>query len=136
MSHQLSGNCGCGQVKFAIKAAKANVVNCHCNRCRKLNGSSFSTYFVVAEQGFEISEGENYLSDYSSSENARKHFCKQCGTPIYNQNLKYPNLRMVHFGAINFLEEVQPNVNIFCESILSWVALNGEIPSFEQEIKK
>ena len=135
MPHHLSGNCGCGCVKFEIKAFKANVVNCHCNTCRNLNGCSFSTYFVVSEKGFSIIEGEKSLSKFSVSENAVKHFCKNCGTPIYNQNLKYPNLRMVHLGAINLKEEIKPNVNIFCQSKFSWVSFACEIPSFGQEIE-
>ena len=136
MSNYYSGNCACGEIKFEIKTSKANVVNCHCNRCRKLNGSSFSTYFVVSEKRFNISEGEECLSKYSPSEKAVKHFCKKCGTPIFNQNLKYPNLKMVHLGAMNFLEEVKPNVNIFCQSRLSWVSLNEEIVNYDQEIEK
>ena len=135
MSNYLSGNCGCGYIKFEITASKANVVNCHCNKCRKLNGGSFSTYFVVSGKRFSISEGSEYLSSYSPSEKAIKNFCKNCGTPIFNQNLKYPNLKMVHLGAINTLEEIKPNVNIFCQSMLSWVSFNCKIANFENEIE-
>jgi len=136
MSDNISGNCCCGHVKFEITASKANVVNCHCNKCRKMNGSSFSTFFVVSEKVFSIIEGSEYLSSYSTSEDAVKNFCKNCGSPIFNQTLKYPNLRMVHLGALNVLDEIKPNVNIFNQSKLSWVSFNCEIPSFEKEIEK
>lgn len=136
MSNYFSGNCGCGHIKFEIATSKANIVNCHCNKCRKLNGSPFSTYFVISEKNFKISEGEEYLSSYSPSEKAVKNFCKSCGTPIFNQNMKYPSLRMVHLGVLNSLEEIKPNVNIFCESKLSWVSFNYEIANFEKEIVK
>ncbi len=136
MSNQISGNCACGQIKFEIKALKANVVNCHCNTCRKMNGSSFSTFFVISQKGFNIIEGEELLSKFSPSENAVKNFCGNCGSPIYNQNLKYPNLRMVHFGALNLKEEIKPNVNIFCQSKFSWVSFSSDIANFEKEIIK
>lgn len=136
MSTKINGNCACGEIEFEIMAIKSNVVNCHCNTCRKLNGSSFSTYFVVAEKCFKIKEGEKSLTSYSPSGSAVKNFCQNCGSPIFNQNKKYPNLRMIHFGSLNFNETVNPNVNIFCQSKLPWVALNVEIPNFEKEIEQ
>lgn len=136
MSDCFPGNCSCGRIRFEVTAARANVVNCHCSQCRKLNGSPFSTYFVISEKNFNVSEGAEYLSSYAPSDNAVKHFCKVCGTPIFNQNLRYPRLRMVHLGTLNPPEEIKPDVNIFCQSKLSWVSFNCEITSFEKEIEE
>ncbi len=135
MSEVYSGNCACGGIQFEIEKTKANVVNCHCNKCRKLNGSSHSTYFVVSGKRFNLKEGNELLKSYSPSEQAVKNFCNNCGTPIFNMNLKYPNLKMVHYGSINFLEEIKPNINIFCQSKLSWVLIDSETANYETEIK-
>ncbi len=136
MSSHFSGSCGCGTINFEVKALRTNVVNCHCNSCRKMNGGSFSTYFVVSQKNFELTAGEDFLSCFSLTENARKHFCKICGTPVFNLNLKYPRLRMVHFGTLNLPAETTPDVNIFCQSKLPWVAFDCEMMNFKQEIEK
>lgn len=136
MSKIIIGSCACGEVEFEVRAIKPNIVNCHCNMCRKLNGGSFSTYFVVAEKCFKIVSGEKSLVNYSLSESAVKNFCQKCGSPIFNQNKKYPNLRMIHFGMLNFNEPVTPKVNIFCQSKLPWVSVDLEIPNFEKEIEQ
>ncbi len=130
-----SGHCACGEIKLEIETTKANVVNCHCNRCRKLNGSSFSTYIVVSGKRVMLTKGEEFITSYSPSEYAVKNFCKNCGTPIFNQNLKYPHLKMVHLGAVNTLEEIKPNMNIFCQSRLSWISLDETLANFDREIE-
>ena len=130
-----SGNCACGGIKFEIEKTKGNVVNCHCNKCRELNGGPFSTYFVVPEKRFKLIEGRELLKSYSPSEKAVKNFCGNCGTPIFNLNLKYPTLKIVYYGGINFLEEKKPNMNIFCQSKLSWVEIDTELANYEAEIQ-
>ncbi len=135
MSRKILGNCACGEITFEIRALNANIVNCHCTTCRRLNGSAFSTYFVVADKCFEITTGEKLLARYSPSETAVKNFCSQCGSPVFNQNSKYPHLRMIHLGSLDMNETINPNVNIFCQSKLPWVVLDREIPCFEREIE-
>ena len=136
MSKIITGSCACGEIEFEVRAIKSNVVNCHCNTCRKLNGSSFSTYFVVAEKCFKITSGEKALTSYFPSDSVVKNFCQKCGSPLFNQNKKYPNLRMIYLGSLNCNEPVTPNVNIFCQSQLPWVLVNAEIPNFEKEIEQ
>ena len=135
MSNYLSGNCGCGRVKLEINAEKANIVNCHCGNCRKLSGSAFATYLVVAEKNFRIAAGAENLSNYRPSEKGVRSFCKNCGAPILVKNLRYPNLRMVPLGALHPVEKIVPKINIFCESQLSWVAFNCETTDFARGIE-
>lgn len=134
MQEMVSGSCGCGSVKINLNINKCNVVNCHCNTCRKLNGSAFSTYVVVSEKNFKIETGISHISKFVISKNGEKNYCNKCGTPIFNKNYKYPSLTMIHLGTLNLLQKVQPKVNIFCQSMLSWVAFKDEIASFEKEI--
>lgn len=136
MSIDLTGSCDCGRVKLEVDAERANIVNCHCGRCRKLSGSAFSTYLVVAEKNFRISAGKDFLSSYNPSEKGVRSFCSNCGSPVLVQNLRYPKLRMVPIGALPPIGEIIPKVNIFCESKLPWVAFNCETADFTREIER
>lgn len=134
MFNDLSGNCSCGRVKLEIDAVSANIVNCHCGRCRKLSGSAFSTYLVVAERNFRISAGKEFLSSYNPSEQGARSFCMHCGSPILVQNLRYPNLRMIPLGVLPLPGEIVPKINIYCESKLPWVAFNCETTDYARAI--
>lgn len=116
---KLSGGCSCGAVKYQVTGDPKSIINCHCNMCRKMNGAAFSTYVAVADEQFEVLNGE--LKKHRVSENAEKHFCSACGTPIYNSSLKYAGLTILHLGSLDTELKSQPQANIYCESRLDWL---------------
>lgn len=132
----MEGSCGCNAVKFKLNAVPKKVVNCHCCFCRKHNGAAFSTYVVVAEADLEMTDGQEYVAVFEWYENGYKHFCRQCGTPLYARNALYPGLCMVQIGTIEAACELTPAANIYCESALAWVSNISKIHSFEQGFKK
>lgn len=116
---KLSGSCHCKQVQYQVLAPVKKVVNCHCNLCRGMNGSAFSTYAAVLTTDFELLEGT--LSKFQVSESATKYFCGDCGTPIYNLNPKLKGLTILHYGSINNCNSLTPELNIFCGSEVNWL---------------
>ena len=127
----LSGSCSCGTVKFEAAADLRRLVNCHCNMCRKMNGSAFSSYAVIPHKVLALS-GEENVAEYQVTKGATKHFCKKCGTPLFNTNVKYPGVRMLYLGSLEGSAIDAPSVNVFCESMLGWVEDIGSIEKIEQ----
>lgn len=132
----ISGSCVCGGVQCRVNSDPKAVVNCHCNFCRSHSGGAFSSYIVVPEDALEVVVGEGTLSSYEIKEGARKHFCRQCGTPVYNKNAKYAGLCMIYLGTVKQAADCVPTANIYCESQLAWVTHIGEIRSFPQGIAR
>ena len=128
--HKLNGSCSCGAVKFQVNGDVKSIVNCHCKMCRKMNGPAFSTYVAVSDADFEILSGE--LNNYKVSENARKYFCGECGTPVFNSSSKYAGLKILHLGSLDTDSDFEPQVNIYCESRLNWFARLPELTSLDQ----
>ena len=83
---EISGSCFCNTVQFKLSGAPKAIVNCHCNFCRKHSGAAFSTHVVVLETALEITAGQDSISAFQFRENAHKHFCKKCGSPLFNKN--------------------------------------------------
>ena len=69
----MNGSCICGAITYEVEGAPKSVVNCHCNMCRKMNGSAFSTYAAVLSDEFTLTSGEPKARKVS--DNATKHFC-------------------------------------------------------------
>lgn len=126
----MEGSCSCKSVHFSSSGEIKVIVNCHCNLCRKMNGSAFSTYVVVADEGFILKTGS--LKKVKVSENAYKSFCEHCGTPIYNQNPKLSGLKILYMGSIDTPQGLKPAINIYCESQHQWVNQIAALPSFAQ----
>ena len=127
----LTGACSCGSVKYRADADLRRIVNCHCNMCRQMNGSAFSSYAVIPRK-FLVLSGDDNVAEYQVTEAARKHFCRKCGTPLFNTNEKYPGACMVYLGTLAGNERHLPSLNVFCESMLGWVENIGSIAKIEQ----
>lgn len=127
---KLAGSCNCGAITYQVVGEARSIVNCHCNMCRKMNGSPFSTYVVVSDDDFKLLSGSPRT--HKVSEHATKSFCGECGTPIFNSNPKYSGLKILHLGSLDDSLSLEPKVNIYCESQLGWLDRLPEITSVEQ----
>ena len=116
----MKGRCHCNAVKFTISKNIKTILNCHCKLCRKANGSAFSTYVVVASNEFVKECGD--LKTIQLSDNASKHVCLNCATPIFNENPKYAGLKIVYLGALDNANQLVPLVDTYCESQLKWLS--------------
>lgn len=117
-----TGQCKCGAIAFGFAGAAAGIVNCHCDMCKRMNGSAFSTYVVVAADKFALERGEAAISSYAVSERATRHFCRHCGTAVFNTNpVAYPGLRMLYLGTLRDVHLHIPAINIYADSKLDWV---------------
>lgn len=99
--------------------------------CKRHNGSSFSTYVVLLFKALEITKGNNLISEYIAG-TGQKHFCKKCGTPIYNTYEKYRGACMIFLGTLNSPEIYVPKVSVWCENKLPWTDHLTEISCREQ----
>ncbi len=136
MENTTKGSCHCGKVCFELKAEPKLTVNCHCDDCKRRNGSAFSTYLGVAEQDLLITEGKNHLKKYVVESSGEKYFCSECGSPIYNKNYRIPGLYMVLQGALTEPGKYPPSFNVFCSTKLEWVDAINTITSFQESIER
>ncbi len=126
-----SGSCSCGAVTYRVATHPRRVVNCHCNMCRKMNGSAFSAYVAIPRKGLIVS-GEGHLARYPVTGRAIKHYCKACGTPVFNLNARFPEAAMLHLGSVEPPATFVPSVNVYCESMLQWVKEMASMAKFEK----
>lgn len=130
-----NGSCFCGVVNYKLNSAIMKVVNCHCDFCRSHSGAAFSSYAALPFASLEFTKGKESLSAFQIVD-GEKHFCRECGTPIFNINNKYPGACMVYLGTIENARDITPMVNVWCESKLGWVDSLSSIHSLAQGVER
>jgi hypothetical protein len=126
----LVGSCSCGAVRLTAEADARRIVNCHCNMCRRMNGSAFSSYVVIPRKTLSIL-GEKHIATYEVVPGARKHYCSKCGTPLFNLVSRYSGTCTIYLGAVEPLPAGVPSLNVYCESMLNWVERVGSIEKLQ-----
>jgi len=136
MEKNITGSCHCGSVHFELKRKPKLVVNCHCDECKKRNGSVFSTYVAASENDLILTKGKTFLKKYEIENEGIKYFCSECGSPVYNINYRFPGLYMMFYGAFSQAFKFEPSFNVFCESKHNWVDAISNITSFKAAIER
>jgi hypothetical protein len=99
----IEGSCHCRIVTYRVESdTPYPFSHCHCSICRKLAGGSGSAVNIMANRDSLEVKGAEHLKIYRSSLNdrgiydtdglgfSRRHFCKNCGSMMWNHNSRYP----------------------------------------------
>ena len=75
------GSCLCGKVRLEVRGPMREMVACHCSQCRKQTGS----YYMATnapDDALTVHGGE-HLTWYHASPEARRGFCRHCGSALF-----------------------------------------------------
>lgn len=113
------GGCLCEQVQYEFDHFEGDFVACHCRSCRKASGSAFAVNLAVAQEQFRITQGFEAIKTYESSPGKVRHFCGECGSPLFTQVAGTDYVR-VRIGSVDTPIEQTPKADIFCAHRASW----------------
>lgn len=127
----VSGRCHCGAVTYSVSGEIGTIVNCHCDMCRNMNGTAFSSYAIVDRADLSVEHGQEALRQYAVTETGIKYYCAECGTPLFNTNVeKYGDHAMLYLGTLRAFGDLPAPVNIFYEDRLAWTGSVADLASF------
>lgn len=81
-----TGSCLCGAVRYEVSGPLRDVIECHCEMCRKTHGH-IGAYTAAPKSALTMIETRG-LKWYASSEKARRGFCKECGGTLFYDPLQ------------------------------------------------
>lgn len=126
----LRGSCLCGAVRYEVREAPRTIYVCHCGMCRKASGSAFAANMLVARSGFAVVAGQSLLKGYPSSPGEQRHFCTQCGSPVYSQSDLRPEVVSVRCGTLDDDPGIEPSEHIYVDSKAPWFTIRDTARQF------
>lgn len=122
----------CGSIRYEIHGELGKAMFCHCQICRKSNGSAFALNAAINAADFKLVSGESDLRSYASSEDARRYFCEQCGSPIYSMRLSMPEVLRLRVGTLDNDITIEKDSHIFVASKAKWDEIHDGLPQFAE----
>lgn len=131
---QIAGSCLCGQVRYTSSAAPVMVALCHCTHCQKQSGGAFSVNVGIPKGSLQFTAARpaTFQDTGSSGLPVYRHFCGQCGSPVYSDVVASPQLDWLKAGTLDDTSWVKPTASIWCDSAQSWVTHPEGLPRFAQ----
>ena len=130
----IRGKCLCGGFQFEIVGPLGEVRLCHCELCRRANGTAFSANARIPLERYRVIAGEDLVSEYESSPGARRCFCSRCGSPVFARVTKDPNHIRIRLGTLDRDADAEITAHVWVGSKARWDRLTWTIPSFERGI--
>ena len=124
------GGCLCGGIRYQITADPLIMGYCHCRVCQKATGAPVFAAVVVSRQDFRLLRGSPRR--YQSSARGVRHFCGDCGTPLFFEPLDLAEKWEVLAGTLDDPNWVQPAAHIWTSSQVPWLQIDDDLPRFRE----
>jgi hypothetical protein len=118
-----AGHCHCGQVSFVIDDEAKELDICHCKNCQLQSGSAYAPFLAVASSKLTILGMPKCFNDQDtvSGRVVRRHFCGDCGSPVYVTVERAPNTAYVFSGLLDQTHDLRPKVHGWTATKHAWV---------------
>jgi hypothetical protein len=131
---KIKGSCLCGNVQYSSAAEPIAQAVCHCLDCQKQTGTAFSVVVGLHEADLELS-GASHATCVTFGDTGIqtiRHFCNNCGSPIYSQPQAYPGIAFLKVGTLDDTTWVNPTLNVYCETAQSWVTIDENMENYDR----
>src|SRR5215475_6376641 len=117
--------CACGQLSAACAAEPANVSLCHCLACQKRTGSTYGVAAFFQRRDVEPrGRAQSFTRMSESGHPVTFHFCPVCGSTVYWEPHRKPEMIAVAVGAFADPGFPQPSQAVNAEHRHSWVSIS------------
>lgn len=132
MDEPLLGGCLCGRVRYRLREDPIAFYACHCTDCQRESGSAFGLSMIVRSEALEHQQGElrRVSVDLPGGRTWRSIRCAECGTRLWSEPVKFPQVRTLRPGTLDDPRAYEPFGNIWTASAHRWAAL-APGPCFE-----
>ena len=124
------GGCFCGAVQFRADLPSKWCAHCHCSMCRKVHGAGYVTWVGFESDHFHL-EKDDDLVWYQSSEQARRGFCRRCGSSMLFQSDRWAGEMHVALGCIEGAIDRKPQAHAFHDTHVDWMPLDDALQVFK-----
>jgi hypothetical protein len=127
-----TGSCLCGGIHYEVHGEIGPVIQCHCKRCRKANGTAFATNAPIQKADFKIVKGEELLKQFASTATTTRCFCRECGSPIMSIKAEAPDTYRLRIGTLDTALEHQPTMHIYAAYKAEWDHICDGLPQYDE----
>ncbi len=115
----LRGGCGCGAVRFEVRAPFYSARYCHCHRCQHRTGAAASASARIGRADFEISSGAELIRYWKPADGMPKAYCAECGSHLFSGSLDH-DFVSVRLGAVEGDPGIRPESRQWISSAAAW----------------
>lgn len=126
----VTARCACDRVEMSVRGPVVSMLMCSCLDCQRATGSGHASVALVPAETVTLAGSiKSFDRPSDSGATFTRYFCPQCGTPLYGQSSRAPDIRMVPVGFFAGQNDwYAPNQLIFARSHQAWDLIADHLP--------
>jgi hypothetical protein len=98
-----------------------------------VTGSAFGVSFRVDKARLSRSgETRVFAKHADSGRNLLRHFCPDCGSPLYTESEDHPDAVFIKAGSLDHPDELELDRLMWTTSKVTWADIPAEIQTFDR----
>ena len=128
-----TATCHCGALVLLCTGMPIKISMCHCLDCQRRTGSAFSVAVFYARGSVTLQSGTSQEFDRESASGypVRFNFCGTCGTNLYWEPSRLPELVGVALGAFADPHFPSPEQSVWTKDKHDWIALPASMRVYD-----
>ncbi len=128
----LTGGCLCGALRYELTAPVTALVACYCADCRRASGTAASINTRVPASAFRLVRGKTrmFAKAADSGRPLERHFCGDCGSPIYTRHADDQQLLILKVGSLDQQQGLSLAASIWTASAAPWALIDRNQPCY------
>lgn len=139
MMEKNEGGCLCGAVRYATRSDPVRVTYCHCRFCQRATGGAYLVEPIFQRANFGTTSGVPAQYGHVSEGSGKRvtiNFCARCGTKLFLEFERYPDLIGVYGGTFDdpdwFPRDPGTSKHIFLDVAQRGTVIPAGIDTFRQ----
>ena len=126
----LEGGCLCGQVRYRLIGHCRNVINCHCENCRRTHGH-IAAYTSVDKSDLIFLAQQSLKWYHDQSPNTYRGFCGDCGSSLFWDAADSNDKMAVAAGTLDRGHGLKTIGHIYISEAGDYYQIRDGLPQFE-----
>ena len=129
-SIDVTAACACGAIGMAVRGPVVSMLLCACLDCQRATGSGHASVALVPLSALALTgTAKSFARPADSGAIFTRNFCPDCGTPLFGQSSRAPDIRMIPVGFFAGQNAwFAPGQLIFARSQQAWDLVADHLP--------
>lgn len=130
-----TGKCLCRGIEYTVAQPLPDLDVCHCKNCQRQSGAAFVPFVAIPISALQLSGSPKVFldTDTESGKSVARHFCGDCGSPLYVVVERAPQTAYIAVGTLDNTHDLIPQCHGWTASKQDWVRIVDGAPQHEFE---
>lgn len=126
----IEGGCLCEGVRYRINGNCRNIINCHCQNCRRTHGH-IAAYTSVDKSSFLLLQQDTLQWYHDQSPDTYRGFCNICGASLFWDARDGRDKLSIAAGSLDDSRSLKTVGNIYVAEAGHYYELEDGLPKFD-----